>query len=74
MIFIRYAELHMSIRGFVMPDSDGNYNIYINDKLSEECKAKTIKHELEHIKNNDCYLCDKVCEIEENCKKRCSYG
>ncbi len=65
MVFIRSANLPMEIRGFVMPDNEGNYNIYINDKLSEERKEKTIEHELQHIKNQDCYSNEQVSILEK---------
>ncbi|MBN7773459.1 ImmA/IrrE family metallo-endopeptidase [Clostridium aminobutyricum] len=66
MIFIREVALPMSIRGFIMPDVDGNYNIYINDKLSEERRQITIEHELQHLKNRDCYCDLPVKVIESN--------
>jgi Zn-dependent peptidase ImmA (M78 family) len=65
MVFIREASLPMCIRGFIMPDMDGNYNIYINDKLSEERRQITIEHELQHLKCDDCY-CDLPVKVIES--------
>ena len=65
MIFIREATLPIAIRGFVMPDSDGNYNIYINRDLSEERKLETVEHEKRHIANCDCYSPELVKVIED---------
>lgn len=65
MVFIREVELPMSIRGFIMPDADGNYNIYINDKLSEERRKLTIEHELKHLTCGDCY-CELPVQVIES--------
>lgn len=43
----------LTIRGFTVPDENGDYNIYINSDLSDEAKAETLKHEKLHIENND---------------------
>jgi TnpA family transposase len=37
----------------LMEDSDGDYNIYVNDYLSDEALQRKIKHELRHIENGD---------------------
>lgn len=52
-IFIREVKMPLTIRGFTVPDANGDYNIYINDALSDEAKAETLKHEKLHIENND---------------------
>ncbi len=53
------------VRGFTTPDIDDNYNIYINEKLSDEQKRRTLDHEMEHIKNDDFYSCEDISVIED---------
>jgi hypothetical protein len=52
-IFIREMKMPLTIRAFTVPDANGDYNIYINNDLSEEAKEKSLKHEKMHIENND---------------------
>lgn len=52
-IFTRLIDLPLTIRGYTSLDPDGNYNIYLNSRLSLEQQRKTYKHELTHIKRND---------------------
>lgn len=50
MIFVRYIDFPEGIRGGVEIDADGNYNVYINENLSESQKQRTLDHELRHIR------------------------
>lgn len=43
----------LTIRAFTVPDANGDYNIYINNDLSEEAKKRSFEHEKKHIENND---------------------
>ena len=43
----------LTIRAFTLPDANGDYNIYINESLSEEAKAKSLEHEKRHIERGD---------------------
>lgn len=38
---------------FTMKDSDGNYNIYVDDSLPLPRQISSYEHELSHIKNGD---------------------
>lgn len=53
LIFIREIEMPLTIRGFTVPDANGDFNIYINRDLSDAAKRKSIEHEKTHIKRND---------------------
>lgn len=55
MVFIREIKMPLSIRAFTVPDSNGDFNIYVNMDLSDEAKRKSLKHEETHIKRNDFY-------------------
>lgn len=72
-IFVRLVEsLPSTVQGFTIADEDGNYNVYINAKLSCEQQKDVYRHEVEHIQGND--FCrdqdDSVTEIEQGCESR----
>lgn len=50
MIYIRYIKFPGLIRGSVIIDADGNFNVYINKNLSESQQQRTLDHELRHIR------------------------
>ena len=52
-IFIREIKMPLTVRAFTIPDSNGDYNIYLNIDLSDKTKDCAIKHEMHHINNND---------------------
>lgn len=52
-IFTRIIDLPLSIRAYTSLDAEGNYNIYLNARLSPEMQKKAYEHELTHIKRND---------------------
>lgn len=52
-IFIREIKMPLTIRAFTLPDANGDFNIYINENLSEEAKRKSLAHEKKHIKRSD---------------------
>jgi hypothetical protein len=65
-IFIREMKMPLTIRAFTVPDANGDYNIYINNDLSEEAKEKSLKHEKMHIENNDFSSSDLARVIEQS--------
>ena len=54
-LIVRIIDLPSTIRGLTIPDEDGNYNVYLNAHLNRESQRRTLKHEIEHIKNNHFY-------------------
>lgn len=54
-IFVRLADLDPRIHGFVKPDNNGDYNIYINANHCKEMQKETLRHELEHIQRDHIY-------------------
>jgi len=46
-------DLPYGIRGYVREDSEGDYNIYINSRYSEEEQRKILAHELGHVTRRD---------------------
>lgn len=63
-IFIRKIPLPLGVRAFTLPDAQGDYNVYINERLSYEQQMKSLKHEESHILNGDFYSEKSACEIE----------
>ncbi len=53
MLFIREIKMPLTIRAFTIPDANGDFNIYINEALSNEAKKKSLEHEKKHILKND---------------------
>ena len=56
--FIRQIKMPLTIRAFTIPDANGDFNIYINESLSDEAKRKSLDHERYHIENNDFFKTD----------------
>lgn len=53
MIFVRYEDFDLAIRGFTIKDEEGNYNIYLNARYSFPQIRRTLAHELNHINRGD---------------------
>ena len=62
-IIIRLVDAPVEFRGCVREDADGNYNVYINARLSEAERQRALLHELRHIFFG--HLDDDVKSIEE---------
>ena len=52
-IFVRVIDMPSSVRGYTALDSEGDYNIYINGRLSLSQQMVTYNHERMHILRND---------------------
>ena len=52
-IFTRLIKMPSRIKGYTAIDDDGNYNIYLNEQLSQEQQRKTYLHEMAHIARGD---------------------
>lgn len=52
-LYLRYLDLPCTIKGLTIQDEEGNYNIYLNSRLTYEANLKTLQHEINHINNND---------------------
>lgn len=63
---VRIVKLPRSVRGFTIPDENGDYNIYLNDRLSDADLIKAYDHEVQHIEAGHFYDDTKtVAEKEE---------
>ena len=68
-IIVRYIPLPAGVRAFTIPDSAGDYNIYINDALSSEQQKRSFDHEVCHIENGDFFRDEDAVEIEKKARK-----
>lgn len=55
MTMTRYvlADLPVSVRGFVREDETGEPVYILNARLTREMNLETIRHEDDHVQNND---------------------
>ena len=63
-VIIRMIDLPVTVKGLTVKDSEGDYNIYLNSRLSADVQALAFRHEVEHIRNGDFYSDESVREME----------
>ncbi|MDQ7095008.1 hypothetical protein REC12_15535 [Desulfosporosinus sp. PR] len=66
--YVRLIDLPITVKGMTVTDGEGNYNVYLNNKLSQNTIIKTYIHELKHIENNDFESIENVANIEKRSK------
>ena len=52
-IVVRLMALPAHVRAFTMLDAQGDYNVYINDRMTYEQRLRSFAHEKRHIDNGD---------------------
>lgn len=62
---VRLKDLPCGMNGMTILDSDGNYNVYINARLSVDDQRKAYQHELRHIRQDDFYNELPIQDVEE---------
>ena len=60
---VRYIDLPLSIPGITFLQ-DGHYNVYINSALSIAQQSDAMRHELEHLQEDDFNLSKSLEEVE----------
>lgn len=50
---VREVDLPPGVRGLVAMDDEGFLNIYVNARLSHEGRLDALRHEIDHIENDD---------------------
>lgn len=67
-VLVRYINLPGTVNAVTVVDENGDFNVYINERLSYYEKFRALKHEVYHIKHD--HLDDKKplegCEEEAN--------
>ena len=54
-ISVKYVPLPLPVRGSVIPGSDGNFIVIVNQNLPEEQQREVFQHEREHILRDHLY-------------------
>ena len=54
-VIIRIIDLPYGVDGLTVKDSNDDFNIYLNARLSGDAQAIAFRHEVEHIRNGDFY-------------------
>lgn len=49
-VIIRVIDLPYKVRAVTVKDAEGDYNIYLNARLSGDQQTKAFRHEVEHIR------------------------
>ena len=63
-------NLPVGIEGITVLDENGDYNVYLNDRLSYDAQAGAFRHEVEHIRQGHFYTYENIIILEE----RAEYG
>ena len=50
-VYVRLDDMPPKIKGYVVLDENGDYNVYINKGLSYDQQMKALAHEVIHIDN-----------------------
>ena len=61
---VRQLQIPLSIRAYTTLDANGDYNVYVNQDLSEPIKEKALLHEKAHIQQGDFYSDELACMLE----------
>jgi len=76
-IIIRVVDLPLPLKGATVLDNEGDYNVYLNAKLSADERVETYRHEIEHIRLGHFYderpVVIKEAEAEKEAE-RCHYS
>lgn len=68
-IIIRLVDLPETIHAVTRKDAEGDYNIYINARLSADLRAEAYWHEIEHIRRGHFYDARPVSDKEVEAKQ-----
>lgn len=71
-VIIRLVDLPATVHGMTIIDTEGDYNVYINARLSEDDRVEAYRHEIEHIRLGHFYDERPVAERETEAEKEAS--
>lgn len=65
--FVRVVDFPKGVNrvGFVLLNSDGTYSVYINSRASKHAQRKAMRHEFNHMANDDMYGDRDIRQIEK---------
>ena len=65
--FVRVVDFHnCAVSGAVLPNDDGTFSVYINNRVSRESQKKALRHEVAHIELDHFYRPD--CDAEKEAR------
>lgn len=67
-IIIRVVDLPFPLKGATVLDNEGDYNVYLNAKLSADERVETYRHEIEHIRQGHFYQERPVADLEREAR------
>ena len=64
--FVRLVDFPIgcACNGMVLLNDDGTYSVYINARASEAQKKKAMRHEYDHMANDDLYGDKDIRDVE----------
>ena len=63
-IFVRLKDLPYGMTAVTILDEDGDYNVYVNARLSYDGQLQAQRHEMVHIQLDDFYYSRSIEEAE----------
>ena len=73
-VYVRLLPLPLHVRAFTVPDAQGDYNVYVNSRLTFAQRRKSLSHELCHIRRGDFSREDAAAVIERELKEEEAAG
>lgn len=64
-VIIREIDLPTGINGITVLDENGDYNIYLNDRISYDRQGAAFRHEIEHVKQGHFYSYEDLLALEQ---------
>lgn len=69
-IVCRAVDLPPRVNAVTVIDENGDFNVYVNSRLSEDERQKAFRHELRHIKMRHFYKIEKsITDCEREAKE-----
>ena len=69
-VIVRVIDLPDAIPAVTVLDDNGDYNIYLNGRLSKDNYDEAVRHELRHINKEHFYKEKPVRECEDEAKRK----
>lgn len=77
-IIVRLIDLPETVHGVTRRDAEGDYNVYINARLSADGRVAAYRHEMEHIRLGHFYddrpVAEKENEAEHGHSEKAAVG
>lgn len=54
-VIVRLQDMPTKMKGVTLLDESGDYNVYINSRLSADSQREVLNHEMLHIRRDDFY-------------------